>query len=30
MTLRLVFAGTPEFAVPALRVAATQGELLAV
>jgi methionyl-tRNA formyltransferase len=30
MALRLVFAGTPEFAVPALRVAAMQGELLAV
>jgi methionyl-tRNA formyltransferase len=28
--MRLVFAGTPEFAVPALRVAAAQGELLAV
>jgi methionyl-tRNA formyltransferase len=30
MALRLVFAGTPEFAVPALRVAAAQGELVGV
>jgi methionyl-tRNA formyltransferase len=30
MALRLVFAGTPEFAVPALRVAAAQGNLVGV
>ena len=30
MALRLVFAGTPEFAVPSLRIAAGRGELLAV
>jgi methionyl-tRNA formyltransferase len=30
MTLRLVFAGTPEFAVPALRVAAELGDLAGV
>ena len=30
MTLRLVFAGTPEFAVPALRVASARGEVVAV
>lgn len=28
--MRLVFAGTPEFAVPALRVAASRGEVVAV
>jgi methionyl-tRNA formyltransferase len=30
MALRLAFAGTPEFAVPALRVAAAQGDLVGV
>lgn len=30
MALRIVFAGTPEFAVPALRVAAQRGEVIAV
>ena len=30
MALRIVFAGTPEFAVPALRVAAERGEVIAV
>jgi methionyl-tRNA formyltransferase len=30
MALRLVFAGTPEFAVPCLRVAAERGEVVAV
>ena len=30
MALRIVFAGTPEFAVPALRVAGARGELVAV
>ena len=30
MALRLVFAGTPEFAVPCLRVAAEHGEVVAV
>jgi len=30
MSLRLVFAGTPEFAVPALHAARAQGEVLAV
>ena len=30
MALRIVFAGTPEFAVPALRVAGAHGELVAV
>jgi methionyl-tRNA formyltransferase len=30
MSLRIVFAGTPEFAVPALRVAAAQGQLVGV
>ena len=29
MALRLVFAGTPEFAVPALRAAARRGEVVA-
>ena len=29
MALRLVFAGTPEFAVPALRAAARKGEVVA-
>lgn len=30
MTLRIVFAGTPEFAVPALRACAARGEVVAV
>ena len=30
MSLRIVFAGTPEFAVPALRACATRGEVVAV
>lgn len=30
MALRIIFAGTPEFAVPALRVCAERGELVAV
>lgn len=30
MALRLVFAGTPDFAVPSLRAAATRGEVVAV
>lgn len=30
MALRIIFAGTPEFAVPSLRVCAERGELLAV
>jgi methionyl-tRNA formyltransferase len=30
MSLRIVFAGTPEFAVPCLRVAARHGEIVAV
>jgi len=30
MALRIVFAGTPEFALPALRVAAERGEVVAV
>ena len=30
MSLRIVFAGTPEFAVPSLRVAASRGEVVAV
>ena len=30
MSLRIVFAGTPEFAVPSLRVAAERGEVVAV
>ena len=30
MALRIVFAGTPEFAVPALRAAASRGEVVAV
>ena len=30
MSLRIVFAGTPEFAVPALRVAASRNEVVAV
>ena len=30
MALRIVFAGTPEFAVPALRACATRGEVVAV
>jgi methionyl-tRNA formyltransferase len=30
MALRIVFAGTPEFALPALRVAGAQGELVGV
>ncbi len=30
MALRIVFAGTPDFAVPSLRVAAAQGEVVAV
>ena len=30
MALRLVFAGTPEFAVPSLRAAAARGEVVAV
>lgn len=30
MALRLIFAGTPEFAVPSLRVAAERGEVVAV
>jgi methionyl-tRNA formyltransferase len=30
MALRIVFAGTPEFAVPALRVAGSRGELVGV
>lgn len=30
MALRLIFAGTPEFAVPSLRAAAERGEVLAV
>ena len=28
--MRIVFAGTPEFAVPSLRVAARHGEVVAV
>ena len=28
--MRIVFAGTPDFAVPALRVAAQRGEVVAV
>jgi methionyl-tRNA formyltransferase len=30
MTLRIIFAGTPEFAVPCLRAAAVRGEVVAV
>jgi methionyl-tRNA formyltransferase len=30
MSLRIVFAGTPEFAVPALRACAARGEVVAV
>ena len=30
MALRLIFAGTPEFAVPSLRAAAERGEVVAV
>jgi len=30
MSLRIVFAGTPEFAVPCLRAAAQRGEVVAV
>src|SRR5689334_7498245 len=30
MSLRIVFAGTPEFAVPCLRAAAERGEVVAV